>query len=95
MGNVSGSKLLDYIKSFIPKNKLTLRLASFFFKSERKSLLKRFVLSGLSHLNEKGKIITLIHESERRFLELLAKNKIEVLKHYDYYNDFEIVRISR
>lgn len=95
MGNVSGSKLLDYIKSFIPKNKLTLRLASFFFKSERKSLLERFVLAGLSHLNKDGKIVTLIHESERRFIESLVKNKVEVLKHYDYYNDFEIVKISR
>lgn len=95
MGNASGSKLLDYIKSFVPKNKLTLKLASFLFKSERKSLLKRFILEGLSHLNEKGKIITIIHESERRFLESLTKNKIEVLKHYDYYNDFEIVKISR
>ncbi len=95
MGNASGSKLLDYIKSFIPKNKLTLRLASLFFKSERKSLLERFVLSGLSHLTKGGKIVTIIHESERRFIESIIKNKVEVLKHYDYYNDFEIVRISR
>lgn len=95
MGNASGSKLLDYVKSFIPKNKLTLKLASFFFKSERKSLLKRFITSGLLHLNKSGKIITIIHESERKFLQSLVKNKVEVLKHYDYYNNFEIVKISR
>lgn len=93
MGNASGSKLMDYIKSFIPKNKFTLKIASLFFKSERKSLLERFVLIGLSHLNKNGRIITIIHESERRFIESLVANKIEVLEHYADYNDFEIIKI--
>lgn len=95
MGNVSGSKLFDYIKSFIPKNKFTLKLASLFFKSERKSLLERFVLAGLSHLNKSGRIITMIHESERKFIESLINNKIEVLEHYASYNDFEVIKINK
>ena len=95
MGNASGSKILDYVKSFIPKNKFTLKLASLFFKSERKSLLERFVINGLSHLKKNGVIITIIHESERKFIESLVTNKVEVLKHFADYNNFEIIKIIK
>ncbi|MDP4012387.1 MAG: class I SAM-dependent methyltransferase [Candidatus Nanoarchaeia archaeon] len=96
MGNTTGKRRFEFVKRLIPKTKLTLKLATSLFTNARKDLLKRFVISGRYHLTEKGCMMILLHQNEREYLEsLTGKDKIEVIEHYDFYNNFEIIKVHR
>lgn len=95
IGNSSGNFFFELIKRFIPKRKLTLKLAHKIFRNERKQLIKKFASQSIKHLNKNGRIVIMLHESERKIIESLLPNKIKVLEHYSNYNNFEIIQINR
>jgi methylase of polypeptide subunit release factors len=96
MGNTAGKKRFEFIKRMVPKTKLTLNIARRFFQGARKDLLKRFVLTGRYHLKLGGSLMLLLHQKEREYIEtLVGKDKVQVLEHYHFYNNFEIIKVNR
>lgn len=93
VGNASGNPLIEFVKSFIPKNRWILWIATKLFSGDRKELLGRFFLDSVKHLNKKGKIVTILHLSEKAFVENLIGKRINVLYH-DKGFDYEVVRID-
>lgn len=79
-GNTSSaksSKVLEFIKSFIPKKTIITKISYYFIRKKRKELTKRFLEQAQSHLNENGKCILLMDNYE---MDLLKEKKHMVLE---------------
>lgn len=79
-GNTSSaksSKILEFIKSFIPKKTIITKISYYFIRDKRKELTKRFLKEASSHLSENGKIILLMDNYE---LDLLKEKKHQILQ---------------
>lgn len=79
-GNTSsakGSKILEFVKSFIPKKTILTKVTYYFIRKKRKELTKQFLEQAFSHLNENGKIILLMDNYE---MDLLKEKKHRVLE---------------
>lgn len=95
MGNISGNKLMELIKSFIPKSNKFLflnKLGYIFFKNERKKLIFNFLINSLNYLNKKGRIIILMHKKE---IGLLKKFKDFLIKVLHKENDYYYIRLEK
>ena len=79
-GNTSSaksSKMLEFIKSFIPKKTIITKISYYFIRNKRKELTKKFLEQAQAHLNENGKCILLMDNYE---MDLLKDKKQRVLE---------------
>ncbi len=79
-GNTSSaksSKILEFIKSFIPKKTIITKISYYFIRNNRKELTKKFLEQTQSHLNENGKLILLMDNYE---MDLVKEKKHRVLE---------------
>lgn len=79
-GNTSSaksSKVLEFIKSFIPKKTILTKISYYFIRNKRKELTKKFLEQAQNHLNENGKCILLMDNYE---MDLLKEKKHHILE---------------
>ena len=79
-GNTSSaksSKVLEFVKSFIPKKTILTKISYYFIRDKRKELTRRFLEQAQAHLNENGKCILLMDNYE---MSLLKGKKHRVLE---------------
>ncbi len=79
-GNTSSaksSKVLEFIKSFIPKKTIITKISYYFIRNKRKELTRKFIEQAQSHLNENGKCILLMNNYE---IDLLKDKNQKILE---------------
>lgn len=73
------SRLIEMVKSFIPKGTILTKVMYPFIQSGRKKLIERFFQEAKKHLTEKGRIIILLDNLE---MGLLKNKKYRILDTY-------------
>ena len=73
----SGSQILEFIKSFIPKKTIITKISYYFIRNKRKALTQKFLEQAQNHLNKNGKCILLMDEYE---MDLLKDKKQKTLQ---------------
>lgn len=91
-GNTSGrrlSKLLEVIKSLIPKdNDLFIKLSFVMIRQTRRKLIERFLNSAKKHLKKNGCVLILLYPPELKLIEGYTHSTI------GKYKDFSLVSLS-
>lgn len=77
--SAASNKLLEIIKSFIPKGTIITKLAYPFISRGRKKLIERFFQEARGHLTKKGGIIILLDNLE---IGLLKNKRYRILDSY-------------
>lgn len=79
-GNASSahwSRVLEWIKSFIPKKTFITKLSYYFIRGKRKELTRRFLEQASHHVNENGKLILLMDDYE---MDVLLGKEHQILE---------------